>query len=329
MISIAIPAHNEEKYLNRTIDNFLSTARKGEVEIIVVLNGYDQEVDNRAIVIKRPENVGMRKALNIASRIARGKSLMFIDAHCNITPEWDTKMLESLRKHPKGIIVAPITAIDKDWTGSRGWYGFCEMRPNMQPVWHGKKTYKVTEPNMAVTGCGLLMAKDFYLSFGGLDDNLPKMGAIGSEFSIHGWLDGDGIYTRTDVLLGHIFDTGGYDTGSANNAQEILHKRWGHRYQEISNRFPEFKERMRMNMETKKKHRTIVVERKDVHVTTDDKTNKPIKKIVELFKYVYEDDGSGPTEEEIRKQYGPKAYKVGEELYYPNSTEEGKWIKVA
>jgi len=324
VISIAIPAYNEQKYLNKTIDNFLSTA-KGEIEVIIVLNGYDQKVDTRAIVIKRPENIGMRKALNIASRIARGKYLMFIDAHCNITPEWDVKMLESLLEYPNGIIVAPITAINKDWSGKRGWYGFCEMRPNMQPVWRGKKTYGVTEPNMAVTGCGLLMAKSFYLSFGGLDENLPKMGAIGSEFSIHGWLNGDGIYTRTDVLLGHIFDTGGYSTDEVNKAQEILHKRWGHRYQEILKRFPEHQERMKM--ETKKEHRIVVVERKDEHVTTDDKTGKPIKKLIELFKYIYEDDGSGPSEEEIRKQYGPKAYKVAEELYYP--TKEGKWIKVA
>lgn len=324
MISVIIPAFNEQKYLNRTIDNFISTA-KGEIEVIVVLNGYEQEVDKRAIVIKKPENVGMRKALNIASKVAIGKYLMFVDAHCDITQDWDVKMIEVLRKYPRGITVAPITSMDKDWKTKRGWYGFCEMRPNMQPVWHGKKTYGIIEPNMALTGCGLMMAKDFYLSFGGLDGSLPKMGAIGSEFSIHGWLDGDGIYTRTDVLLGHIFNTGGYDTGEANKAQEILHKKWGNRYKEILKHFPDDEERL-VSMKRSTKHRTVVVERKDEHITKDS-NDKPIKRVVETFQYVYEDNGDGPSEEEIGKIYGPKASKVEEELYYP--TKDGQWTKVA
>ena len=325
MISILIPAHNEQMYLNKTIENFLSTA-EGNVEVVVLLNGYDQEVDSRAIVVKNAENLGMRKAVNRAAKIANGEYLMFIDAHCNITQGWDTKMLESFKQYPNGIVVAPMTSINKDFTGGRGWYGFCEMRPNMQPIWKGKKTYAITEPNMALTGCGLMLSKKFYQSFGGLDETLPKMGAIGSEFSIHGWLDGDGIYTRTDVLIGHIFDTGGYNTSKANKAQEILHQRYGHRYHEILNHFPEYKERL-SSMETKKEHRTVVVERKDEHITTDNETKKPIKKVVELFKYVFEDDGTGPSETEIAKLYGPKAHKVGEETYYP--TEDGQWTKVA
>jgi len=297
----------------------------GDIEIIVVLNGYDQEVDDRAIVIQKTENVGMRKALNIGAKVAVGKYLMFTDAHCDITQDWDIKMMEVLRKYPRGIAVAPITSMDGDWKTKRGWYGFCEMRPNMQPVWHGKKTYGVIEPNMALTGCGLMMSKDFYLSFGGLDGSLPKMGAIGSEFSIHGWLDGDGIYTRTDVLLGHIFGTGGYDTAEADKAQEILHKKWGHRYGEILKHFPKDKERL-VNMKENTKHRTVIIERKDEHITKDSK-GKPVKKIIEIFKYVFEDDGSGPSEKEIEKKYGPKAKKVEEELYYP--TQGGKWVKVA
>ena len=42
-VSVIIPAHNEQEYLNRTIKNIFATA-KGEIEVIVVLNGYDQEV---------------------------------------------------------------------------------------------------------------------------------------------------------------------------------------------------------------------------------------------------------------------------------------------
>ena len=324
MISLIIPAHNEHKYLNQTIENFISTA-KTRIEVIVVLNGYEQEVDNRAIVIRNTENLGMRNAVNRAARIACGDYLMITDAHCNISQDWDIKMLEVLEKYPKGIAVAPITAINKDWSKGRGFYAFCDLTPKLEPKWHGKKEFGIIEKNMGLTGCGLMLSKDFYFSWGGLDESLAPMGAIGAEFSIHAWLDGDGIYTRTDILLGHIFDTGGYDTSKVNYALKTLYERYGHRYQEIVNKYSG-KDKV-MGINAVQDHRTIVIERKDEHVTTDNATKKPIKKVVEIFKYVFEDDGNGPSEAEITEKYKSEVKKVEEQVYYP--TEDGGWSRVA
>jgi glycosyltransferase involved in cell wall biosynthesis len=205
-VSIIIPAHNEEKYLNKTIQNFYDMS-EGEIEIIVVLNGYEQEVDRRAIVFKYKDNMGERIAMNTAASIATGEYLFRIDAHCSISNGWDTKLKKEMTE--KKILVSVITAIDKDYDLIPGhWYGFCKLLPSMEEKWINLKHYKTVEKNMAFTGCGFMISKKFYDSFGGADENLPQMGAIGPEFALRGWLEGDGCYTHTGVTIGHVFSTG-------------------------------------------------------------------------------------------------------------------------
>ena len=322
MISILIPAHNEQAYLNTTIENFLSTA-KGEVEVVVVLNGYDQEVDKRAKVIRFEKNEGERVAMNAAAKAATGDYLMRIDAHCSIEPVgWDLMMLDGMK--PRGIVTAPITAIDQNWKKLSGWYAFCKLLPTMEEKWVTKKEYGKLEPNMAFTGCGFLIARDFYLSFGGADESLPKMGAIGPEFACRGWFEGDGCYTRTDVLIGHIFNTGGYDTGEVAVARKKLQEKYGNRYKELAERFGEIEMKKGTKAETNK--RTITINRTQEHVDID-RDGKVIQKRVEFFKYIYTDNGTGPSEKEIEEKFGPLAKKVGEDLYYPD--QDGKLVKVA
>ena len=56
------------------------------------------------------------------------------------------------------------------------------------------------------------MRADFYREIGGADERLPMMGAIGPEFAAKAFVYGDGLFTRTDLLMGHVWSTGGYDT---------------------------------------------------------------------------------------------------------------------
>ena len=326
-ISVLIPALNEQQYLNRTIDNFFRTA-SGDIEVIVVLNGYEQQVDERAVVIRNGDNLGERIAMNAAARIARGEYLFRIDGHCDISPEgWDLMMAEAMK--PKSITVAVLTALDKNWNKLPGhWYGFCSLLPTMEEKWkapNAKREYPPICPNMAFTGCGFMISKDFYFSFGGADETLPKMGAIGPEFALHAWLEGEGVYTRTDVTIGHIFDTGGFDTGRVVEARKKLQEKYGHRYQEIVDKFPDWEIDLRKaNMDKPK--RTVTVNRDEVSDTKDAEGNVVMRKVVH-YRYVWLDDGSGKTEEQIREEFAPLARKIGEELYYPN--HEGKLVKVS
>ena len=330
MISVIIPAYyKEEPYLNRTIENIYRTAI-GDIEVIVILNGYYQEVDDRARVIRLEENMGERVAMNAAARGALGEFLLRIDAHCDFyTPGWDKMMADVTG--PKTITVAILTAVDKEWNRLEGhWYGPCRLMPNMEAKWekpNANRDYPTVVPNMAFTGCGWLIPLEFYNELGGADESMPKMGAIGEEFAVKAWLAGGKVQSRTDVMIGHIFGTGGYDTMGVTQALQMLEQKYGDRYEEIRAKFPDTEIVPLRTAKQYQEHRTVTVDRKDTTVTKDGDANVIMKKI-EHFRYVWVDDGSESklTDDEIRVKYAPLAHKVGEETWLAN--DAGELIKV-
>lgn len=93
MLSIVIPSRNEQ-FLNPTINDLLSKA-KGEIEIIVIADGYWPEPvnDPRVNYIHRGVSRGMRNGINSAVAIAKGKYIMKIDAHCMLDEGYDVKLI--------------------------------------------------------------------------------------------------------------------------------------------------------------------------------------------------------------------------------------------
>lgn len=97
MVSIIISSRVDQ-YLQRTIDDLLAKA-EGEIEIIVVLDGYWPDPmlknDPRVVVLHQGmihDNIGMRGAINTASEIAKGEYIMKIDEHCMVDQGYDVKL---------------------------------------------------------------------------------------------------------------------------------------------------------------------------------------------------------------------------------------------
>lgn len=104
MISILIPSRNE-KFLNPTIVSLLDNA-EGEIEVIVVLDGYwtPPSDDPRVRYIHRGQPLGMRAGINAAAAIARGEFLFKIDAHCMVDQGYDVKLAADC---PPNTVVIP------------------------------------------------------------------------------------------------------------------------------------------------------------------------------------------------------------------------------
>lgn len=100
-LSILIPARNEI-YLSRTIDDLLANLR-GKTEILIGLDGEwaDPPVvdDPRVIILYRNVSVGQRQMTNDLCKLARGKWVMKMDAHCKIDEGMDVKMLREAEGH--------------------------------------------------------------------------------------------------------------------------------------------------------------------------------------------------------------------------------------
>lgn len=96
-LSILIPAANEQ-FLRRTVDDLLANL-KGDTEIIVTLDGGWADppipVDPRITVLYNHEPVGQRAATNQACRVAEGRWVMKLDAHCAVDEGFDVKMVEA------------------------------------------------------------------------------------------------------------------------------------------------------------------------------------------------------------------------------------------
>lgn len=84
MLSIIIPSY-KDPLLHKTIDDILENA-EGEIEIIVVLDGYWPEKpiknDKRIKIIHLGKNRGMRGAINAGMAIAKGEFVGRLDEHC-------------------------------------------------------------------------------------------------------------------------------------------------------------------------------------------------------------------------------------------------------
>jgi glycosyltransferase involved in cell wall biosynthesis len=101
MLSVIIPSYKDQ-YLHKTIDSILDNAT-GEIEIIVVLDGYLPTTpikdDKRIKLLHLGKNRGMRGAINAGVQMASGKFIMRTDEHCMYNKGFDTIMTESCQSN--------------------------------------------------------------------------------------------------------------------------------------------------------------------------------------------------------------------------------------
>ena len=121
MLSVIIPSY-KDPLLQKTIDSLLENA-EGEIEIVVVLDGYWPAeynwADKRIKIIHLGKNAGMRGAINAGVAVARGEYIMRTDEHCMFDKGFDVKLTKRFRDnwivYPKRFFLDPVnwTVMDK------------------------------------------------------------------------------------------------------------------------------------------------------------------------------------------------------------------------
>lgn len=96
MLSIILPCI-EDPYIQPTIDSLLGQAG-GEIEVIVVLDGYRPKVplkdDPRVVQLHLGQNKGMRNAINSGVAIAKGDFIMRTDSHSMFGSNYDLHLVQ-------------------------------------------------------------------------------------------------------------------------------------------------------------------------------------------------------------------------------------------
>jgi glycosyltransferase involved in cell wall biosynthesis len=103
LVSVVIPAHNEERRLSATLRSFKALDTAISFELIVVDGGSKDETvaiatEHGARVIEQ-SGTGVGNARHEGAKRARGRWLAFVDADTSVRPSYLEEMLEYVREH--------------------------------------------------------------------------------------------------------------------------------------------------------------------------------------------------------------------------------------
>ena len=246
-LSVLIPARNEE-WLGRTVADVLE--HSGDTtEVIVVLDGAwpDEPLPQhpRVTVLYHPSAVGQRAATNEAARVARGRYVMKLDAHCSLAPGFDVELVGTADQHAKTILWVPAQKNLHifDWVCPCGWREYQGPRPQQCPAcrgvdltreivwkprkgtttsaWHFDSTLHFgywkdrqaqqtqdIEPTLSLLGACWMADRAWYLDgLDGLDERHGSWGQMGTELGCKAWLSGGQVLVNRRTWFAHLFRT--------------------------------------------------------------------------------------------------------------------------
>ncbi len=233
LLSVIIPSRNEH-FLQKTIDDLLSKAR-GEIEIIVVLDGMWQEIkdDPRVTVVHHGEvfdNYGLRDTVNKGMRLARGEYVLKADGHTMWDEGFDLKLIEDCEGDwvviPRRYRLEPETwTLNEDgrppvdymfvaYPYERPFDRTCGLHGDIwkQPYYDRKDI--LVDDLMTFQGSAYFMSKEHWERLGEMDTE--KYGPFtheSQEISMKTWLMGGRVVVNKKTWYAHLHKGKKYGTG--------------------------------------------------------------------------------------------------------------------
>lgn len=269
MLSVIIPSRSDQ-YLQKTIDDLLQKA-EGEVEIIVVLDGYWPNPmlrdDPKVFILHHGmihDNVGMRGSINAGVDIACGEYIMKIDEHCMVDQGYDVKLVADCQDN--WLVIPRRYRLD-----AGNWVVIEDGRPPIDYMYlevkngyfHGAEWKRPERDNiliddtMSLQGSCWFMKKKFWEVIGPLDDvNYGPFANEAQEIGNKAWLSGGQVKVNKKTWYAHWHkDKTGYGfnheqqkifnesvaKGRAYSADYWLNNKWPkrvHDFEWLTNKFP-------------------------------------------------------------------------------------------
>ncbi|VDM21756.1 unnamed protein product [Wuchereria bancrofti] len=230
MVSIIIVFHNEAwSTLLRTIHSVINRSPLHLIKEVILIDDLSNRTYLRKPLdtyIKRfslpfhlihlPERSGLIRARLQGAKVAKGKVLLFLDAHVEVTEGWLEPLLDRVSTDRKRV-VAPIidvisdenfeyiTASDVTWGGFNWHLNFRWYPVPMREM--ERRNHDRSVPLQTPTIAGGLFAIDrqFFYDIGSYDEGMEVWGGENLEISFRVWMCGGSLEIHPCSRVGHVF----------------------------------------------------------------------------------------------------------------------------
>lgn len=193
--------------LHRTVASVLDDSAHRHVEVLVVDDGStdgscDRLRPDGRLRLLRGRELGAPLARNLGAAHARGDYLMFLDAHCDVSPGWLDALMEALA--PADVAIASPAFTRLEAPEPRG-CGMTWINARLETAWieppdHGRPA----EVPFAPGGCQAFRAETFR-RVGRFDDGMTRWGFEDIEISLRAWLLGYRVMGAPMATVAHHF----------------------------------------------------------------------------------------------------------------------------
>jgi glycosyltransferase involved in cell wall biosynthesis len=215
-VSIIIPAQNEGDNVRRTVESLLTNTDSPEFEIIMIDDGCtdtsfaflesDSYRSSRRLRRYRfNQSVGLIRARHQGVRLARGKCILFLDAHIAVVPGWLTTLVKAIERWgPHSTITPTIATLNEVmWAPNPPTGQILTIDEKFNFVWESLRSFTGMVPMAG--GCGIFMHRRFYYQIGGVDLGLRRWGCENIDLILKVYAAGGTCYLEPSVVIGHLF----------------------------------------------------------------------------------------------------------------------------
>lgn len=170
VISVVIPAHNEERVIGRLLEGLLAEANDGEFDVVVVSNGSSDgtaaaAAQRSGVRVLEIEDASKHLALLAGDRAATGFPRLYVDADIELDTASARALVEALSAD--GVLaVAPsrdLRVASSAWA-VRAYYRVWDRLPSVRNGLHGRGVLGVNEAGFArIADRPELIGDDLYL----------------------------------------------------------------------------------------------------------------------------------------------------------------------
>jgi GT2 family glycosyltransferase len=222
--SIVIASHNEGRLLRRTVQSCVETTDGLDHEIVIADDASgDGSVEELlrhypdVRVVKSRRRLGCSPTKDAAARWARGKVLVFLDAHCNPEHGAITRLVSDVEELRGIAIVTPSVPVlnVKRWQNNMNCiaFGFSFNLETFEGKWmaledmaafsDSKRLRLYVSPSLV--GCCFAMSRKLYTKLRGFDADMRCWGIEDVDLALKAWLMGYPVLHDPAAVIGHRF----------------------------------------------------------------------------------------------------------------------------